>query len=139
MTAGSVCPTVPSPPSFFTKVLNQTAMQVYWELPSKPGKLEGFRLEYRSVSNPEVQGQEAFPAHINTHTISHLGEYEAGVYRQPDRKWIQRCDNLFVYFLQSRRPFTKSSWWRLTGTETVRPTAALYLWQRERELQQVGA
>ncbi|XP_013769049.1 immunoglobulin superfamily DCC subclass member 3-like [Pundamilia nyererei] len=63
---------VPSPPSFFTKVLNQTAMQVYWELPSKPGKLEGFRLEYRSVSNPEVQGQETFPAHINTHTISHL-------------------------------------------------------------------
>lgn len=70
------CPTVPSPPSFFTKVLNQTAMQVYWELPSKPGKLEGFRLEYHEVSNPEVQGQELFPAHINTHTISHLGEYD---------------------------------------------------------------
>ncbi|XP_041650358.1 immunoglobulin superfamily DCC subclass member 3-like [Cheilinus undulatus] len=63
---------VPSPPSFFTKVLNQTAMQVYWELPSKPGKLEGFRLEYHGVSNPEVKGQETFPAHINTHTISHL-------------------------------------------------------------------
>ncbi|XP_030605768.1 immunoglobulin superfamily DCC subclass member 3-like [Archocentrus centrarchus] len=63
---------VPSPPSFFTKVLNQTAMQVYWELPSKPGKLEGFRLEYHGVSNPEMQGQEIFPAHINTHTISHL-------------------------------------------------------------------
>ncbi|XP_074539372.1 immunoglobulin superfamily DCC subclass member 3 [Halichoeres trimaculatus] len=63
---------VPSPPSFFTKVLNQTAMQVYWELPSKPGTLEGFRLEYRGVSNPDVQGQETFPAHINTHTISHL-------------------------------------------------------------------
>ncbi|XP_074508558.1 immunoglobulin superfamily DCC subclass member 3 [Sebastes fasciatus] len=63
---------VPSPPSFFTKVLNQTVMQVYWELPSKPGKLEGFRLEYRGVSNPDVQGQETFPGHINTHTISHL-------------------------------------------------------------------
>uniref|UniRef100_A0A3Q4BAG9 Uncharacterized protein n=1 Tax=Mola mola TaxID=94237 RepID=A0A3Q4BAG9_MOLML len=63
---------VPSSPSFFTKVLNQTAMQVYWELPSKPGQLEGFRLEYRRVSNPEFQGQETFPAHINTHTISHL-------------------------------------------------------------------
>ncbi|XP_015246780.1 PREDICTED: immunoglobulin superfamily DCC subclass member 3-like [Cyprinodon variegatus] len=63
---------VPSPPSFFTKVLNQTAMQVYWELPSKPGKVEGFRLEYRAVSNPDIQGQEFFPGHINTHTISHL-------------------------------------------------------------------
>ncbi|KAG7218840.1 hypothetical protein INR49_019682 [Caranx melampygus] len=63
---------VPSSPSFFTKVLNRTAMQVYWELPSKPGKLEGFRLEYHGVSNPDVKGQETFPAHINTHTISHL-------------------------------------------------------------------
>ncbi|XP_029360820.1 immunoglobulin superfamily DCC subclass member 3 [Echeneis naucrates] len=63
---------VPSSPSFFTKVLNRTAMQVYWELPSKPGKLEGFRLEYRGVSNPDIQGQETFPGHINTHTISHL-------------------------------------------------------------------
>ncbi|XP_075995005.1 immunoglobulin superfamily DCC subclass member 3 [Genypterus blacodes] len=63
---------VPSSPSFFTKVLNQTAMQVYWELPSKPGKVEGFRLDYHRVSTPEVQGQETFPSHINTHTISHL-------------------------------------------------------------------
>ncbi|XP_068180838.1 immunoglobulin superfamily DCC subclass member 3-like [Antennarius striatus] len=63
---------VPSSPSFFTRVLNQTAMQVSWELPAKPGSLEGFRLEYRGVSNPEVQGRETFPAHINTHTISHL-------------------------------------------------------------------
>ncbi|XP_068425810.1 immunoglobulin superfamily DCC subclass member 3-like, partial [Clinocottus analis] len=63
---------VPSSPSFFTKVLNQTAMQVYWEIPSKPGKLEGFRLDYHRVSNPEVHGQETFPGHINTHTISHL-------------------------------------------------------------------
>ncbi|KAM4581070.1 immunoglobulin superfamily DCC subclass member 3 [Odontesthes bonariensis] len=63
---------VPAPPSFFTKVLNQTAMQVYWELPSKPGKLEGFRLEYRGVSNQDIQGQEILPGHINTHTISHL-------------------------------------------------------------------
>ncbi|XP_043972593.1 immunoglobulin superfamily DCC subclass member 3-like isoform X1 [Gambusia affinis] len=63
---------VPSTPSFFTKVLNQTAMQVYWELPSKPGKVEGFRLQYHGVSNPDIQGQEVFPGHINTHTISNL-------------------------------------------------------------------
>nr|XP_020474375.1 immunoglobulin superfamily DCC subclass member 3-like [Monopterus albus] len=63
---------VPSSPSFFTKVLNQTTMQVYWELPSKPGQLEGFKLEYRGVTNPDIQGQDTFPGHINTHTISHL-------------------------------------------------------------------
>ncbi|XP_059194995.1 immunoglobulin superfamily DCC subclass member 3-like [Centropristis striata] len=62
---------VPSPPSFFTKVLNQTAMQVYWDL-GRPGTLQGFRLQYRGVSNPEDQGQETLPAHINTHTFSHL-------------------------------------------------------------------
>nr|XP_057908701.1 immunoglobulin superfamily DCC subclass member 3-like [Doryrhamphus excisus] len=63
---------VPSPPSFFTKVLNQTAMQVYWDLPSKPGKVEGFRLEYNRVSNPHLKGQETFPGHMNTHTLSNL-------------------------------------------------------------------
>lgn len=67
-------PIVPTAPSFFTKVLNQTAMQVYWELPSRPGTLEGFRLEYRGVSNPQLHGQDTFPAHINTHTISGLGQ-----------------------------------------------------------------
>lgn len=67
-------PIVPTAPSFFTKVLNQTAMQVYWELPSRPGTLEGFRLEYRGVSNPRLQGRDTFPAHINTHTISGLGQ-----------------------------------------------------------------
>ena len=65
--------TVPSSPSFFTKVLNKTAMQVFWELPSKPGKVEGFKLAYREVPQPDFQGQEVFPGHINTHTISHLG------------------------------------------------------------------
>ncbi|XP_067093531.1 immunoglobulin superfamily DCC subclass member 3-like [Osmerus mordax] len=63
---------VPSSPSFFTKVLNKTAMQVFWELPSKHGKVEGFKLAYREVPQPNFQGQEVFPGHINTHTISHL-------------------------------------------------------------------
>ncbi|XP_020353225.1 immunoglobulin superfamily DCC subclass member 3-like [Oncorhynchus kisutch] len=63
---------VPISPSFFTKVLNKTAMQVFWELPSKSGKVEGFKLSYREVPQPNFQGQEVFPGHINTHTISHL-------------------------------------------------------------------
>ncbi|XP_030638986.1 immunoglobulin superfamily DCC subclass member 3 [Chanos chanos] len=63
---------VPSMPSFFTKVLNSTAMQVFWELPSKPGKVEGFKLSYRVVPQEQFTGEERLPCHINTHTISHL-------------------------------------------------------------------
>ncbi|KAG7335959.1 hypothetical protein KOW79_000652 [Hemibagrus wyckioides] len=63
---------VPSMPSFFTKVLNSTAVQIYWELPSKPGKLEGFKLSLRVVPQEQFGPEELFPSHINTHTISHL-------------------------------------------------------------------
>ncbi|KAG7276556.1 hypothetical protein CRUP_019606 [Coryphaenoides rupestris] len=68
---------VPSSQSFFTKVLNQTAVQVFWEL-SKPGKVEGYRLSYRRVPLPDFQDPETLPAHINTHTFSDLES--AGVY-----------------------------------------------------------
>uniref|UniRef100_A0A8C9RIU7 Immunoglobulin superfamily DCC subclass member 3 n=1 Tax=Scleropages formosus TaxID=113540 RepID=A0A8C9RIU7_SCLFO len=63
---------VPTAPAFFTKVLNGTAMQVFWELPNKPGKVEGFRLSYRRVPEPDFQGPHLMPSHINTHIISHL-------------------------------------------------------------------
>ncbi|KAL2084583.1 hypothetical protein ACEWY4_020101 [Coilia grayii] len=63
---------VPVMPSFFTKVLNKTAMQVFWELPSKAGKVQGFKLSHRMVPEEEFKAQEVFPSHINTHTISHL-------------------------------------------------------------------
>ncbi|XP_028836103.1 immunoglobulin superfamily DCC subclass member 3 isoform X1 [Denticeps clupeoides] len=63
---------VPTMPSFFTKVLNKTAMQVFWELPSKPGKVQGFKMSYRMVPEEQYKGEEQFPSHINTHTISHL-------------------------------------------------------------------
>ncbi|XP_036395685.1 immunoglobulin superfamily DCC subclass member 3-like, partial [Megalops cyprinoides] len=63
---------VPTVPSFFTKVLNSTALQVFWELPNKPGKLIGFKLSYRRVPDPDFQGPYLLPSQINTHTISHL-------------------------------------------------------------------
>ncbi|XP_028297926.1 immunoglobulin superfamily DCC subclass member 3-like [Gouania willdenowi] len=63
---------VPSAPRLSTKVLNRTALQLNWELPSKPGTLEGFKLEYHRVSNSRDQGQETFPGTINTHTITKL-------------------------------------------------------------------
>uniref|UniRef100_A0A8C7HR40 Immunoglobulin superfamily DCC subclass member 3 n=1 Tax=Oncorhynchus kisutch TaxID=8019 RepID=A0A8C7HR40_ONCKI len=63
---------VPSPPTFFTKVVNSTAVQVLWELPSKPGKAEGFRLTYRRVPHADFQEPVQFPCHVNAHTISRL-------------------------------------------------------------------
>ncbi|XP_051577795.1 immunoglobulin superfamily DCC subclass member 3-like [Myxocyprinus asiaticus] len=69
---------VPSMPSFFTKVLNSTAMQVFWELPSKPGRVEGFKLSHRMLPQQKFGTEERFPGHINTHTISNLES--AGVY-----------------------------------------------------------
>ncbi|KAI7798764.1 putative immunoglobulin superfamily DCC subclass member 3-like, partial [Triplophysa rosa] len=63
---------VPSPPTFFTKAINTTAVQVLWELPSKPGKTEGFRLTYRRVPIGLMQGPIELPCHVNAHTISHL-------------------------------------------------------------------
>ncbi|XP_077363267.1 immunoglobulin superfamily DCC subclass member 3 isoform X2 [Festucalex cinctus] len=66
---------VPTPPTFFTKVVNSSAFQVMWELPSKAGKAEGFRLSYRRVPNADFQGPIQLPCHINAHTVSNL---EAG-------------------------------------------------------------
>ncbi|KAJ8290075.1 hypothetical protein GJAV_G00008440 [Gymnothorax javanicus] len=63
---------VPASPSFFTKVLNSTALQVFWELPSKAGQLVGFKLSYRRVPDPEFQGPFLLPSQINTHTLSLL-------------------------------------------------------------------
>uniref|UniRef100_UPI003AABEAA8 immunoglobulin superfamily DCC subclass member 3 n=1 Tax=Centroberyx gerrardi TaxID=166262 RepID=UPI003AABEAA8 len=63
---------VPTPPTFFTKVVNSSAVQVLWELPSKAGKAEGFRLSYRRVPNAVFLGPIQLPCHINVHTISHL-------------------------------------------------------------------
>nr|XP_033950830.1 immunoglobulin superfamily DCC subclass member 3 [Pseudochaenichthys georgianus] len=63
---------VPTPPTFFTKVVNSTAVQVLWELPSKAGKAEGFRLSYRRVPHADFQGPIRLSCHINVHTISEL-------------------------------------------------------------------
>ncbi|XP_054619625.1 immunoglobulin superfamily DCC subclass member 3 isoform X2 [Dunckerocampus dactyliophorus] len=63
---------VPTPPTFFTKVVNSSAVQVLWELPSKAGKAEGFRLSYRRVPNADFLGPIQLPCHINAHTIANL-------------------------------------------------------------------
>ncbi|KAL4624812.1 immunoglobulin superfamily DCC subclass member 3-like [Arapaima gigas] len=54
-------------------VLNSTAAQVFWELPSKSGKVEGFKLSYRKVpSQPDFSTPHLLPYHTNTHTLSNL-------------------------------------------------------------------
>lgn len=65
---------VPTPPTFFTKVVNSSALQVLWELPSKAGKAEGFRLSYRRVPNADFRGPIQLPCHINAHVVSNLGK-----------------------------------------------------------------
>uniref|UniRef100_A0A4W6CTS2 Immunoglobulin superfamily DCC subclass member 3 n=1 Tax=Lates calcarifer TaxID=8187 RepID=A0A4W6CTS2_LATCA len=63
---------VPTPPTFFTKVVNSSSVQVLWELPSKAGKTEGFKLSYRKVPHAEFQGPIQLPYHVNAHTISNM-------------------------------------------------------------------
>lgn len=66
--------TVPTPPTYFTKVVNSSAVQVLWELPSKAGKVEGFRLSYRKVPQSDFKEPIQLPYHVNAHTISDMGE-----------------------------------------------------------------
>ncbi|XP_053348506.1 immunoglobulin superfamily DCC subclass member 3 [Clarias gariepinus] len=63
---------VPTPPAFFTKVMNATSVQVLWELPNKPGKVEGFRLSFRRVPHGDFQGPVQMSCDTNVHTLAHL-------------------------------------------------------------------
>ncbi|KAM6900043.1 immunoglobulin superfamily DCC subclass member 3-like [Xenentodon cancila] len=63
---------VPTAPTYFTKVLNSSSVQILWELPSKPGKAEGFRLSYRRVPHADFQGPIQLPSSVNAQTISNL-------------------------------------------------------------------
>uniref|UniRef100_A0AAV2K3M2 Immunoglobulin superfamily DCC subclass member 3 n=1 Tax=Knipowitschia caucasica TaxID=637954 RepID=A0AAV2K3M2_KNICA len=63
---------VPDAPTYFTKVVNSTAVQVLWQLPSKPGKIEGFRLYYRRVPSADFQGPIQTDFHVNVFTIINL-------------------------------------------------------------------
>ncbi|XP_047460337.1 immunoglobulin superfamily DCC subclass member 3 isoform X2 [Mugil cephalus] len=65
---------VPTPPTYLTKVLNSSAVQVLWELPSKAGKAEGFKLSYRRVPHSTYHGPVQLSCHINAHIISNLDQ-----------------------------------------------------------------
>ncbi|XP_039604015.1 immunoglobulin superfamily DCC subclass member 3 [Polypterus senegalus] len=63
---------VPAAPVFFTKVLNSSAIQVFWELPDKPGKVEGFKLYYRRVPQHEFLGPQVLPSTTNAFVLTGL-------------------------------------------------------------------
>lgn len=65
---------VPTPPICFTKVLNSTTVQVLWELPAKPGKVEGFKLTFRRIPLTDYHEPIKLPFHASAHTISNLGK-----------------------------------------------------------------
>ncbi|XP_043935113.1 immunoglobulin superfamily DCC subclass member 3-like [Protopterus annectens] len=70
---------VPAALGFFTKVLNETAVQAFWELPHKPGKIEGFKLYHRKMPATEFDGPEILPSTTNSFIfidLDTLGLYE---------------------------------------------------------------
>uniref|UniRef100_H3B3H4 Uncharacterized protein n=1 Tax=Latimeria chalumnae TaxID=7897 RepID=H3B3H4_LATCH len=65
---------VPAAPGFFTKVINATAIHVFWELPQKHGKIEGFKLYHRKLPGTVYEGPRLLPSTANSFVFNHLGE-----------------------------------------------------------------
>ncbi|XP_072237359.1 immunoglobulin superfamily DCC subclass member 3 [Leuresthes tenuis] len=63
---------VPAPPSLYTKVLNNSVVQVMWESSSKMGQHQGFRLYYRRAHAPHFTGPIPFPRNITQYNITQL-------------------------------------------------------------------
>nr|XP_014346444.1 PREDICTED: immunoglobulin superfamily DCC subclass member 3-like [Latimeria chalumnae] len=63
---------VPAAPGFFTKVINATAIHVFWELPQKHGKIEGFKLYHRKLPGTVYEGPRLLPSTANSFVFNHL-------------------------------------------------------------------
>ncbi|XP_072840438.2 immunoglobulin superfamily DCC subclass member 3 [Pogona vitticeps] len=63
---------IPAALSFFTKVLNASAIQVFWELPTKPGRIEGFKLYLRKLPEGHYEGPHLLPGTTNSFVYSDL-------------------------------------------------------------------
>ncbi|KAK1151494.1 immunoglobulin superfamily DCC subclass member 3 [Acipenser oxyrinchus oxyrinchus] len=63
---------VPATCGFFTKVLNSSAVQVFWELPHKPGRVQGFKLYHRRLPQPDFQGPQLLPSTSNAFVFTQL-------------------------------------------------------------------
>lgn len=85
--------TAPTPPTFFTKVVNSSSVQVLWELPSKAGKAEGFRLFYRRVPHALFQGPIQLPCLVNAHTLADLGTHALQILYSSVPLFFKLCVN----------------------------------------------
>ncbi|XP_063173260.1 immunoglobulin superfamily DCC subclass member 3-like [Candoia aspera] len=63
---------IPAALGFFTKVLNISTIQVFWELPSKPGGIEGFRVYLRKLPSAHYEGPQILPGTANSFIYSNL-------------------------------------------------------------------
>uniref|UniRef100_A0A674JJ85 Immunoglobulin superfamily DCC subclass member 3 n=1 Tax=Terrapene triunguis TaxID=2587831 RepID=A0A674JJ85_9SAUR len=69
---------IPAAPGFFTKVLNASAVQVFWALPPQPGRIEGFKLFHRKLPSPHFEGPQLLANTANSYVYSNLGECPPG-------------------------------------------------------------
>ncbi|XP_065276676.1 immunoglobulin superfamily DCC subclass member 3-like [Emys orbicularis] len=63
---------IPAAPGFFTKVLNASAVQVFWALPPQPGQIEGFKLFHRKLPSPHFEGPQLLANTANSYVYSNL-------------------------------------------------------------------
>ncbi|KAF7235504.1 Immunoglobulin superfamily DCC subclass member 3, partial [Varanus komodoensis] len=63
---------VPAAPGFFTKILNASAIHVFWELPARPGQIEGFKLYLRKLPGTHYEGPQLLPGTANSFTFGDL-------------------------------------------------------------------
>ncbi|TFJ97793.1 Immunoglobulin superfamily DCC subclass member 3 [Platysternon megacephalum] len=63
---------VPAAPGFFTKVLNASAVQVFWALPPQPGRVEGFKLFHRKLPSPHFEGPQLLASTATSYVYSNL-------------------------------------------------------------------
>ncbi|XP_043391504.1 immunoglobulin superfamily DCC subclass member 3 [Chelonia mydas] len=63
---------IPAAPSFFTKVLNTSTVQVFWVLPPQPGRIEGFKLFHRKLPSPHFEGPQLLASTANSYVYSNL-------------------------------------------------------------------
>ncbi|CAM4675027.1 unnamed protein product [Lepidochelys olivacea] len=63
---------IPAAPSFFTKVLNATIVQVFRALPPQPGRIEGFKLFHRKLPSPHFEGPQLLASTANSYVYSNL-------------------------------------------------------------------
>ncbi|CAM5175133.1 unnamed protein product [Eretmochelys imbricata] len=63
---------IPAAPSFFTKVLNASVVQVFRALPPQPGRIEGFTLFHRKLPSPHFEGPQLLASTANSYVYNNL-------------------------------------------------------------------